>query len=393
MEQYFVDIHVHVGRSSNGRMIKYGTSRDLTLKNIAYESRYRKGINVIGVVDCISPWIIDDMEDMLERGELEEIPDGGMIYKDDLVILAGAEIETREPSYGCNVHSLVFMPDFKGIKELSNIMKMHMTNMENNAIISRLSGRELLDIVDDLGGIYIPAHIFTPYKGFYGACTDRFINVFGDALDKIFAIELGLSADTYMACQVSELDKMAFTSNSDAHSLPKMGREYNILEMDHLSYTEVIKALKGEDGRRIVSNYGLNPVLGKYHRTFCLECGHIIDAHPPVTKCPNDPKHKVVMGVKDRLTVIRDREDCPIELNRSPYHYQVPLEFLPGVGPKTIGKLLDKFGTEMNILHRATTDQIASVVGEKVADMVIKGREGKLNIAHGGGGVYGKVIS
>lgn len=276
---------------------------------------------------------------------------------------------------------------------MSNIMKMHMTNMENNAIISRLSGRELLDIVDDLGGIYIPAHIFTPYKGFYGACTDRLINVFGDALDKIFAIELGLSADTYMACQVSELDKMAFTSNSDAHSLPKMGREYNILEMDHLSYTEVIKALKGEDGRRIVSNYGLNPVLGKYHRTFCLECGHIIDAHPPVTKCPNDPKHKVVMGVKDRLTVIRDREDCPIELNRPPYHYQVPLEFLPGVGPKTIGKLLDKFGTEMNILHRATTDQIASVVGEKVADMVIKGREGKLNIAHGGGGVYGKVIS
>ena len=58
MREYYVDLHVHVGRSSDGRIVKVGTSHKLTFANIAYEARYRKGINIIGMVDCVSPWII-----------------------------------------------------------------------------------------------------------------------------------------------------------------------------------------------------------------------------------------------------------------------------------------------------------------------------------------------
>jgi len=390
MQEYFVDIHVHVGRSSGGMITKRGTSSNLTFENIAYEARYRKGIHVIGVVDCVSPWIIRDIEDMLDSGELEELSEGGMLYRNDLVILLGSEIETKEKG-GCHSHSLVFFPTLSQIKEFSRIMDKHMTNLEFNATVSRISGQELFNIVDSLGGIYIPAHAFTPHKSFYGNCTDRLTNIFDAAsFEKIPAIELGLSADTSMACQISELDGKTFTSNSDAHSLSKIGREYNIMFLEGLSYQEVVKALRNEAGRKVVANYGLDPKLGKYHRTFCLKCEEITQLPPPVLECPNDPGHKVVVGVRDRLETIRDRDSCPYGA-RPPYYYQVPLEFIPGIGPKTIQKLIDNFGSEMNILHRATKQEIAAVVSDDIADMIIKAREGKLSIAHGGGGTYGKV--
>lgn len=58
---------------------------------------------------------------------------------------------------------------------------------------------------------------------------------------------------------------------------------------------------------------------------------------------------------------------------------------------KTIDKLIEKFDTEMNILHKLTRDDIEAVVGEKIANNIINAREGKINIHSGGGGMYGKV--
>ena len=399
MKEYYVDLHVHIGRASDGRIIKGGTARNLTFANIAYEARYRKGINAIGVVDCVSPWIIRDIEELLDKGQLEELPEGGMNYRDDLVLLLGSEIETREQNR-CHAHSLVFFPRLSQVKEFSRIMDKHMTNLPENSTVSRLSGQQLFDIVDSLGGFYMPAHVFTPYKGFYGNCTHGLYTVFDEeSFGKISAIELGLSADSQMAGMLSELDGKSFTSNSDAHSLIKMGREYNVMRLGALNFQEVLKALKGEDGRGIVANYGLDPKLGKYHRTFCLKCKETAGDPPPVLRCPNNPKHRVVVGVRDRIEVIGDRTQNPEETLgdslpniRPPYHYQVPLNFLPGVGPKTIDRLINEFGTEMNILHRVKPEELSKVVSQPIADMIIKGREGKLNIEHGGGGVYGKVL-
>lgn len=51
---------------------------------------------------------------------------------------------------------------------------------------------------------------FTPHKSYYGNCTDRLENVFKEKFDKIFAIELGLSSDTYLADTISELETRTF---------------------------------------------------------------------------------------------------------------------------------------------------------------------------------------
>ena len=66
MNKYFVDLHVHIGRSSGGKEIKKATANNLTFENIAYES-YRKGIDVIGVVDCISPYILEDINGLVSK--------------------------------------------------------------------------------------------------------------------------------------------------------------------------------------------------------------------------------------------------------------------------------------------------------------------------------------
>ncbi|MFZ5989256.1 MAG: endonuclease Q family protein [Bacillota bacterium] len=390
MNEYFVDLHVHIGRSSSGKEIKKATANNLTFENIAHESYYRKGIDVIGVVDCISPYVLEDIEELMERGELVEKKEGGMEYRGGQTLLLGAEIETHERK-GCSSHSLCFFPSLKSIKGFAGDMCKHIKNIYLCSSMSRLTGQELFYLVDFHGGIYIPAHAFTPHKSFYGNCCDSLLEIFDEeSYKKIPAVELGLSADSMMASQLSELDGKAFISNSDAHSLIKMGREYNIFLMKSPSFEEILKALKNVGDRKVYANYGLDPKLGKYHRSYCLVCDSVIEKDPPAVKCPVSDRHPVVVGVKDRLEIIKDRENPKMD-DRPPYNYQIPLEFLPKVGPKTIEKMINHFGSEMKILHEATFEELVKIVKEDIAKNVILSREGKLSIEVGGGGVYGRI--
>ena len=50
---------------------------------------------------------------------------------------------------------------------------------------------------------------------------------------------------------------------------------------------------------------------------------------------------------------------------------------MPGVGNKTIEKLLNTFGTEMTILHKLTKDDLESEVGTKQANIIDESRKEK----------------
>ena len=394
MEEVFADLHVHIGRSENGKPIKITAARSLNFANIAKECADRKGINIVGIIDCASPYVIEDIENFLKTGEAYEIEDGGIIYKDKVCILLGSEVETSEVGRNgkCGAaHNVCFFPHLSDIKGFSKEMSKHIHNITLSTQRSDVSGYELIDIVEKYNGILIPAHCFTPFKSYYGNCVDRMKDIFKEKFDKIFSIELGLSADTYLADMITELEDKTFVTNSDAHSLPKIAREYNKMLVNDISFKEVVKALKGEDGRKVLCNYGLDPKLGKYHRTFCDSCNQVIETKEPVAVCPFCGSDKVTFGVFDRIELIKDKEKSKSPANRPPYVYQVPLTFIPGVGNKTIERLLDSFGTEMTILHKLSKDDIEAVVGEKVANEIIASREGKMKIHAGGGGVYGKV--
>ena len=395
MYEVFADLHVHIGRSENGKPIKITAAKSLNFANIAKECAERKGINIVGIIDCASPYVIEDIENFLKTGDAYELKDGGIIYKDKVCILLGSEVETSEKGRNgkCGAaHNVCFFPYLKDIKAFSNEMSKHIKNITLSTQRSDLSGYELIDIVEKYNGILIPAHIFTPFKSYYGNCNDRIKNIFKEKYDKIFAVELGLSSDTFLADEISELENKTFVTNSDAHSLPKIAREYNKMQVEDISFKEVVKALKNEDGRKILANYGLDPKLGKYHRTYCDNCNNVIETKEPISICPKCGSNKVTFGVFDRIELIRDKKETKSPDNRPPYIYQVPLGFIPGVGGKTIEKLLNTFETEMNILHKLSKDDIEAIVGEKVSNAIEKARTGNAKVQSGGGGNYGKII-
>ena len=394
MYEVFADLHVHIGRSENGKPIKITAARSLNFANIAKECAERKGINIVGIIDCASPYVIEDIEKFLKTGDAYELEDGGIIYKDKVCILLGSEVETSEKGRNgkCGAaHNVCFFPHLKDIKGFSNEMSKHIKNITLSTQRSDISGYDLIDIVEKYNGILVPAHAFTPFKSYYGNCTDRLKDIFKEKYDKIFAVELGLSSDTFLADMISELENKTFVTNSDAHSLPKIAREYNKMLVNDISFKEVVKALKNEDGRKILANYGLDPKLGKYHRTYCDACNSTIQTKEPVEVCPYCGSSKVTFGVFDRIELIKDKKESVSPKSRPDYIYQTPLGFVPGLGNKTIEKLLDNFGTEMNILHKLSFDDIEAVVGTKLATIIDESRKGRLQIEAGGGGNYGKV--
>ena len=394
MYEIFADLHVHIGRSESGKPIKITAAKSLNFANIAKECVNKKGIQVVGIIDCASPYVIEDIENFLQSGDAYELKDGGIIYQDKVCIILGSEVETSEKGRNdkCgSAHNLCFFPHLKDIKNFSNELSKHLKNITLSTQRTDLSGYQLIDIVEKYNGILIPAHVFTPHKSYYGNCTDRLQDIFKEKFKKIFAIELGLSSDTYLADSISELEMKTFLTNSDAHSLPKIAREYNKIQVNDISFKEIVMALKNEGGRKVLANYGLDPKLGKYHRTYCDDCEKSIETSKPVEICPICGGKNITFGVFDRIELIRDKKESKSPNNRPPYIYQVPLGFIPGVGGKTITKLLDTFETEMNILHKLSKDDIEMVVGEKIATYIENSRNGNAKIQSGGGGNYGKV--
>ncbi|WP_010093137.1 endonuclease Q family protein [Ornithinibacillus scapharcae] len=385
LNTYFADMHIHIGRDIYDKPVKITASKTLTITNILKESSRNKGISLIGVIDCQSPNVQIELKQLLEKGEAYELEDGGIRFE-EVTLLLGSEIEVYDENCKGPIHVLCFLP---GLREMEQFSEWLVDRMKNITLSSQRyygSAKELQYKVKELSGIFIPAHVFTPYKSLYGKGVEQSLTEVLDP-DLIDAVELGLSSDTYMADKISELHTYTFLTNSDAHSLAKIGREYQEIQMKEPSFKEFHFALHNIEDRKIVRNFGMNPQLGKYHKTVCDKCLHYMDSNSII--CEKCGSKKVVKGVADRIDELADYEG-KLE-DRPPYLYQVPLEYLPKLGPKTYDKLLERFHTEMNIIHHAPYNEIVAVVPEHIAQSIVHMREGKLSIVAGGGGKYGSV--
>lgn len=385
MKAFYADLHIHIGRTATGRPVKITGSRTLTLANILQTAGSRKGLDMIGIIDCHSPEVLLELEELVKRGEMEELTDGGLHFG-GTTLIPGSEIELYDRHCQGPIHVLAYFPTLGKMKAFSEWMSHHVKNITLSSQRIYVEGRELQKKVHELGGLFVPAHVFTPFKSLYGKGVRSSLSEVFDA-DGIDAIELGLSSDTRMVEGIAEIQRYPFLTNSDAHSLGKMAREYQKLLLEQASFGELKKTLRGEEGRRILANYGLNPLLGKYYQTVCASCGWQMAEE---AGCPHCGGGAFIKGVSTRIQELSE-EGLPA-VERPPYIHQVPLDFIPGLGPKTFERLLQAFGTEMAILHRATREQIAQVVPEKLAFLIDKARKGEIAINHGGGGKYGRVV-
>lgn len=392
----YADLHIHLGWAGEpGGGVKISAGRDLTLANILREARERKGIGLIGVIDAATRGALQDLERLMADGLVAERAGGGLAY-DTITLIPGAEVEVLHQAKP--VHLLCY---FRGARELREFAAWQQAGRVRNPQLSTqrhhgTTAPEVVAFVASLGGVVVPAHIFTPFKSALGAAAAISEIIPPELWGAVPAVELGLSSDTELADELPELSALAFVTNSDAHSLGKIGREYNHLLLAEPSFDEWVLALRGLEGRRILANYGLDPRLGKYHRTYCLTCDQRVEGEPPVLHCPEGHGHKVVLGVLDRIRHYRAWQEGRFERlprERPAYVHQVPLSFVPGLGKRSFERLLAAFGTEMGVLHQATPEALADVVGAKLAGLVVGAREGRLQIESGAGGIYGKVLA
>lgn len=385
LESYYADMHIHIGRDMYGKPVKITGAKSLTLTNILKEAGRKKGIDLIGVIDCHAPNIQQEIIRLIKNREACEL-DGGGIRFEDVTLIPGAEIEIYDENCQGPIHVLCYFPTLTKITTFSEWLTTKMKNLNLSSQRYYGSGKELQYKVKELGGIFIPAHVFTPFKSLYGKGVKKSLR---EVLhpDLIDAVELGLSSDTFMADQISELHDYTFVTNSDAHSLGKIAREYQQIDMKEPSFKEFEKALHQSGGRKIIKNFGMNPKLGKYHTTVCSQC--FLPLSPDTQECPECSSRKIIKGVTERIQQLKDN-DLMLE-NRPPYLYQVPLEYLPALGPKTYQKLLAHFGTEMKVLHEVPLEDLHEALPEKLAASIIQMRDGLLPIKSGGGGKYGKV--
>ncbi|MBM7598056.1 uncharacterized protein (TIGR00375 family) [Virgibacillus halotolerans] len=384
LQTYFADMHIHIGRDMYQKPVKITGSKSLTLTNILKECSRNKGIDLVGVIDSHAPAVQQEIRQLIGAKDAYELTDGGIRFE-KVTLLLGSEIEVYDESCQGPIHVLCYFPTLETIERFSQWLTTRMKNITLSSQRYYGTAKELQYKVKELEGIFIPAHVFTPFKSMYGKGVKRSLTEVLDP-DLIDGIELGLSSDTGMADQIKELHDYTFVSNSDAHSLAKIAREYQEVLMEEPSFKEFYWALHQVNGREITRNFGMNPQLGKYHTTVCKDCLHALS--PEQKQCPACGSTKIIKGVADRIKELKDTKEV---IERPPYLYQVPLEYLPTLGPKTFEKLLSHFQTEMNIIHHVPMSQLKTVVPEKLAQSIIHMREGKLAIKAGGGGKYGSI--
>lgn len=383
-------------------------SQDLTPKNIGYWAD-KKGITVIGTGDFTHPKWLFELKQALEetRPGLYQLKDKSaqayfMLTSEISSIYKQGEKLRRQ-------HTCVFAPSFAAVDRFVAGLEAKGANLKSDGRpITGIHCDELVKIAlaADSGNFIVPAHAWTPHFGVFGSLSgfDSIEEAFGDQAKNIFAIETGLSSDPKMNWQISSLDKYALVSNSDAHSLRKIGREANAFEIpeSELSYDSIIGAIKSRDPKKFLFTIEFFPEEGKYHLDGHADCG--FSCEPEKTKslggkCPVCGK-KLLVGVLNRVAELADREYGFVPQGSIPYKNIIPLEeiiaetFGVGTGSKrvleTYNRMTDKY-PEFEILLDLTEDQIAKISAPEIAVAVLRVRSGQVHVEGGYDGVFGKI--
>ena len=269
-----------------------------------------------------------------------------------------------------------------------------------------MDAAELAHIIFDIDEncMVIPGHIWTPWFSLFGSMSgfDRIEDCFEKETPKIFALETGLSSDPAMNWRLSALDRFSLISNSDSHSPSKIGREANVFNCD-LSYTAIRDTLRTKDKSKFLYTIEFFPEEGKYHFDGHRVCDMRLS--PDETRknngrCPKCGK-PVTVGVMNRVEQLADRPQGYKPSSAIPFINLIPLDEIiaeaKGMSKtaqsveKEYRAVLAKFGTEFEILNKIPKDDLLKGLAPRVAEGILRVREGRVNIKAGYDGEYGVI--
>lgn len=423
------DLHLH---SKFSRAV----SKDMNLQNMALWAA-KKGLDVLSASDWTHPLWLRQI-----REELEEAEEGLFRLKNQdskVRFLLSVEVSSIYSQGGKvrRIHNLIWSPSFETCEKISAELIKRGCNLSSDGRpiigLSAIALSELVFSIDERAMI-IPCHAWTPWFSLYGSNSgfDSIDECFGKYAKYIHAVETGLSSDPFMNWQIKELDNRSILSFSDAHSMAKMGREATVFiakteksniknQILKISYSDITAAIKQENQAKLKVGYTIEfyPEEGKYHYTGHRNCNFVQD--PTQTKqngkiCPVCGK-ALTVGVMHRVEELAKASKFPAETTKlnpngvkwivdtskkhPPFVKMVPLNEIiaeslnstvaSGKVQNTFNDMCKEFGNELNVLLRTKTLDIAKFTGEKIAEGILKVRNGQIVILPGYDGQYGIV--
>ncbi|HCX99798.1 MAG TPA: histidinol-phosphatase [Bacteroidales bacterium] len=244
MQIYRADLHIHTVLSPCGDL-------DMSPRNIV-ETAKARNIDIIAITDHNST-----LHGPVIRKLAEPL---------GISVIYGAEVTTREEA-----HCLCLFDTDEQREKFQEYINLNLPNFPNDSqrfgyqvvvneddeilyeieplLINGLSVgiNDIEKTVHGLGGLFIPAHVdrpryslisqlgFVPPDLNYDA-----LEIFGKTNPANF-----LSANSYLKNPV-------LIKNSDAHFLDQLGETFTTYRMAEPTFNELVKALKGEDGRQVL---------------------------------------------------------------------------------------------------------------------------------------------
>lgn len=244
MNTYRADLHIHTVLSPCGDL-------EMSPANIITKAR-EKGLDIIGITD----------HNTTRHCKLIR----KLAAQEGIFVLMGAEVTTRE-----EVHCLTFFENDDQLSEFQVYLEKHLPPIPNNIekfgyqvvvdedeqiideieylLISALdqSIEQVEQKVHSLGGIFIPAHIDRP--------SYSIISQLGFIPADLLIDGIEISANCKIQTVIPFLGKQherTIIRNSDAHYVENIGKAFSAYEMQHRTFNEIILALHGKLGRKVI---------------------------------------------------------------------------------------------------------------------------------------------
>ena len=372
-----------------------------------------KGLNIVGTGDFTHPKWLREMQEVL----IEE--SGTRLYtiarkpESHVYFMITTEVSTIFifKSKVRKIHHVILTPTIETTVQINERLAKYGDLTADGRPTLNMNAPCLVEEVMEVSSenMVIPAHAWTPWFGVFGASSgfDSIEDCYQDMTKHIYALETGLSSDPPMNWRLSRLDKLALVSNSDSHSFwPwRIGREANVFELKRPSYREIVDAIRLKDRERFRFTIETDPAYGKYHWTGHRKCNIALSPKEAIkfgNICPVC-RRKLTQGVEQRVEKLADRPAGFKPDNAIGFMRLLPLsEIIAAVlgvsSPFTqkvwciYNLLVERFGNEYAVLMDASKRTLSKSVEDRIAEAIVRVREGQVKVIPGYDGVYGKLV-